>query len=84
MSTVGVLLNNYGCGGVGAIVMSAVGRRRSELWHKMVAVGYVCKIRYRGRKLLSSRQLRGLLIAPLERFKCQEGANGSPLRRLKR
>ena len=82
MSTVGVLLNNYNCGGVGESVMAAVGRRRSELWHKMVAVGHVCKIRYRGRKLLSSRQLKR--IALLERFKCQEGACGSALRRLKR
>ena len=82
MITTDVLLNNYGCGGVGASVMAAVGRQRNRLWHKMVAVDQVCKIRYRGRKLLSSRQLKW--IALLERFKCQEGACGSALRRLKR
>ena len=43
-------MNNYGNRGVGVSVMAVVSRRRSKLWHKIVAVGHECKIRYRSRK----------------------------------
>ena len=63
--------------------MAVDGRRESELWDKMLVFGHLCEIKYRGRNLLSTRQFSKLLLAPLERFKCEKGANGSALRRVK-